>query len=151
MKKTATKEKTMDMKMVPRGYQFCFQGECPKKETCLRWIAGQQIEPKVTWGPAVYPTARKENRCCFYQKAEMKIMAWGFNGLFENVLRRHEVKLRSEMLKYLGGNGTYYRYKNGKKLLSPEQQEKIMKTFKKYGYDDVHFDHFVEVYDFEHP
>lgn len=148
--KTATEERTVDMRMVPRGYQYCFQEKCPMRKSCLRWIAGQHVDPAVTWGPAVYPTARKEKECSFYQKAEMQVMAWGFNNLFMNVLKRHDSTLRRTISEYLGGNGTYYRYRNGKKLLSPEQQRWILKLFKKYGYTDVHFDHFVEVYDFEH-
>jgi hypothetical protein len=49
---------------------------------------------------------------------------------------------------YLGGNGTYYRYDHGERLLTPEQQDWIINLFKQYGYtDNLEFDGDKEVYD----
>ena len=101
--KTATEERTVDMRMVPRGYQYCFQEKCPMRKSCLRWIAGQHVDPAVTWGPAVYPTARKEKECSFYQKAEMQVMAWGLNYRIVD-FTQFLLQINSILLKQLNKN-----------------------------------------------
>ena len=50
---------------------------------------------------------------------------------------------------YLGGNTTYYRYHNGERLLTPEQQEWIINLFRRHGYtDELRFDEYRDLYDF---
>ena len=78
-------------------------------------------------------------------------MAWGFNKLFAEVKSKDEASLRLEMKTYLGGNGTYSRYKLGRRLLTPQQQEYIINLFRARGYSDgLEFDHYVDTYDFDH-
>jgi hypothetical protein len=45
--------------------------------------------------------------------------------------------MRAKIAEYLGGGGRYYRYRNGTKLLMPEQQQWIRNLFKRYGYLQV--------------
>ena len=57
--------------------------------------------------------------------------------------------MRHRISGYLGGNGTYYLYRNGKKWLSPKQQEDIRRIFRESGYtDEVVFGKTKEDYDF---
>ena len=49
---------------------------------------------------------------------------------------------------YLGSRGTYYRYQSGERLLTPEQQQKILQLFTAKGYNGLSFEHYVETYDF---
>jgi hypothetical protein len=59
------------------------------------------------------------------------------------------VEMRRRITNYLGGNGTYYLYRNGKKWLSPQQQEDIRNIFRNAGYtDEVVFEKTKETYDF---
>ena len=59
------------------------------------------------------------------------------------------VEMRHRITNYLGGNGTYYLYRNGKKWLSPQQQEDIRRIFSNAGYtDEVVFGQTKEEYDF---
>ena len=54
------------------------------------------------------------------------------------------------MARYLGSGGTFYRYRNGERLLMPEQQEWIKNMFTRYGYtDEIEFDGYKEVYRFD--
>jgi hypothetical protein len=63
------------------------------------------------------------------------------NNMF--VARRHR------LMAYLGGNGNYYLYHNGKRWLSPEQQDNIRRIFLEAGYQgDVRFDQFKDDYFF---
>ena len=75
--------------------------------------------------------------------------AWGFDTLFVDVKQRDASPLRSAIKDYLGGNGTYYRYHNGERLLTPEQQDHILGLFRQRGYtDNLRFDGYRDVYDF---
>ena len=99
----------------------------------------------------VLPTVLSLSHCPYYRKAEQKRMAWGFDKLFAEVKSKDEYSLRSEMKSYLGGNGTYSRYKLGRRMLTPEQQERIIEMFQKRGYGEgLEFDHYVMVFDFDH-
>lgn len=144
--------KELDYNEVPAGWQICFNGECPQREDCLRWVAARKLPLTVKWGPAVYPTALEEDgQCSFFYRAEPRQMAWGFSKLFYNVLNRHAVSLRKNLKDYLNGHANYYRYNRGDKLLSPEQQTHILDMFRKLGYEkDLAFDGYVTAYDFSH-
>ena len=141
-----------DFRNVTSGFQLCFLADCPKHGECLRYMAGEHLPPKSKWGPAIYPTIeRDENGCRFFKTSQPKHMAWGFDTLFRDVLTRNAADLRAAIKEYLGGNGTYYRYKNGDRLLTPEQQKWIIDLFKKAGYSkNLEFDHYADVYDFDH-
>lgn len=141
-----------EFKDVPAGYQICFNAECPMREACLRWKAGQKVTAEKKWGPAIYPTALEaDGTCQYFHKMEPKRMAWGFDQLFYNVLARDDKSLRTDLKKYLGGKTPYYRYHRGDKLLTPEQQAWIIRRFESAGYTkDLEFDGYVTTYDFHH-
>ncbi len=142
---------TFDFRNVPRTYQLCFLEDCPRKEVCLRHMAGQFLPEDRNFGQAIYPNMKRgEKGCRLFATGETKVMAYGFKRLFANVLSRHEHGLRTAMKQYLGGHGSYYRYHNGEKLLGPEQQEWIIQLFRRTGYNEgLEFDHYVQLYDFE--
>ena len=55
------------------------------------------------------------------------------------------------MTDYLGSKGTYYRYKDGERLINPELQQWIQDLFRRYGVEEqVLFDEYFETYDFTH-
>lgn len=141
-----------DFRNVPAGYQLCFNSECPKKDECLRYLAGQHLSDNNDWGPAIYPNIKiGEKGCRFYRTEQPKRMAWGFDKLFEEVKRKHSSILHNALHVYLNSKSNYYRYHHGELLLSPKQQEWIIKLFKKYGYtENLEFDHYVYAYDFFH-
>ena len=145
-------ELKFDFRNVPKGWQLCFLSECPKKEECLRHLAASHLPESRDWGPAIYPTMKiEENGCRFFTMGKPTNMAWGFNTLFSDVKSRHERQLRDSMKQYLGGHSNYYRYNNGERLLTAEQQEWIIRLFQRYGYTEgLTFDHFTLVYDFDH-
>ena len=50
---------------------------------------------------------------------------------------------------FSGGNGPYYRVHHGENMLSPEQQDAIMKIIGKFGSTEgIRFDHYVMAWDF---
>ena len=59
------------------------------------------------------------------------------------------VALRHKIGELLGSGGTYYLYRNGKRWLTPAQQDAIRQIFRSYGYDDeLTFAKYKEDYDF---
>ena len=141
----------IDLRQVPAGYVYCFNDGCAKHEECLRWIVAQQIDQKMTMAQTVLPTVLGRSRCPHYRKAELKRMAWGFDKLFAEVKSKDEAVLRETIKAYLGGNGTYSRYKLGRRLLTPAQQDHIIGLFRARGYsEELEFDHYTTAYDFDH-
>ena len=121
-----TKDQTIkaDYRNVPKGYQLCFMETCPKKDECLRFLAGRELPEERDWGPAVYPNMKMtEKGCRLFATGQPTKMAWGFAKLFEEVKSKHEKGLRTAMRQYLNGTSNYYRYNNGERMLNEEQQE----------------------------
>ena len=146
-----TTDIVIDQRQVPAGYVYCFNDACAKHEECLRWKVAQQIDQKMTMAQTVLPTVLSRSRCPHYRKAELKRMAWGFNKIFAEVKSKDEALLRDLIKQYLGGNGTYSRYKLGRRLLTPEQQEHIIGLFRDRGYSEgLEFDHYATTCDLDH-
>ncbi len=138
-----------DFRSVPNDWTLCFNPNCPMKKTCMRYFVGEQAPTSLTRGSAVYPNALKGDACEHYFEKRVIRVAWGFHTLFSEVKRKDDVFLRNEIKTFLGGHGTYYRYMNGQRTLTPEQQQWILDLFRDYGYTaNLVFDHYANVYDF---
>lgn len=142
---------TFDINTVSPAFQMCFLDDCPRCTDCLHFLAARKLPASREWGPAIFPTIKRtEQGCRFFKTAAIKHMAWGFESIFSEVKSKHETGLRAAVKAYLGGHGTYYRYHNGQRMLSPEQQEWIINLFRQAGYqNDLRFDHYADVYDFD--
>ena len=77
--------------------------------------------------------------------------AWGFSGLYKNVDHRDKTAARQSVSSYFGrGNGQYYRAHHGEILLSPKQQEDILRIVSQFGpLDGIKFDRYTTDWDFE--
>lgn len=147
-----TKQTNQDFRNVPKGYQLCFNNNCPQKDNCLRFMVGSNIpEHRGDWGPTIYPNVKiNENGCRYYATGQIQRMAWGFNTLFEEVKSKHKQGLRMAIYQYLNGRSNFYRYQHGERLLNKEQQEWIIQLFQRSGYNEnLKFDHYTDVFDFE--
>lgn len=127
---------------------LCFNDGCQRKEECMRYRVGQQVPENVTSGKAVYPNALRDGDCEHFYQLRVVKAARGFGNIFADVTQKHSAEMRMQIERYLGGHGTYYRYKRGERLLMPEQQEWICSLFEKYGYGrNVQFNDYLQVYD----
>ncbi len=77
-------------------------------------------------------------------------MARGMNRIYEGVSdSRVRSKLRQALIVRLGSNGSYYRYKDGERLIGPELQQWIADLFQSNGVDaQPQYDEIFEAYDF---
>ena len=142
-------QKKYDPSQIPPGWQYCFNAQCPMHDHCLRFQSAFEIPENNESGLAVHPTAVKNGKCQFYRKDEKVTLATGFVVENNPQMNSMFVAMRRKITSYLGGNGTYYLYRNGKKWLSPQQQQDIRTIFRMAGYaDEVVFGKAKEDYDF---
>ena len=144
-------EKKLTYKDVPMGYPLCFNHECTKKGHCMHYQARLLLPEGLHHGPAIYPTAWLDGECkCFREKRFVK-KAWGFTRLYHNVPYKDKAEARLCVRHYFSrGCGPYYRYHHGENLLSPEQQDEIMKIIAQFGSTEgIRFDHYIEDWDFD--
>lgn len=124
-----------DFTQIPPSWRYCFHAGCPMRGECLRYQTALQLPDDYQWGQAVFPPALKDGQCRFFRKDEPVTLATGF--VTGNVRQdRMFVALRPELMAYLGGNGSYYLYRNGRRWLSPDQQQLIRELFLSHGYQE---------------
>jgi hypothetical protein len=150
LKNKNMEEKKLTYQDVPTEYPLCFNEECTKKACCMHYQAWTLSPEKPYHGPAVYPAAWQDGECKSFCEKRRIQKAWGFSTLYDNVPQRDVTMARRRVSSYFsGGNGPYYRYHHGEKLLSPRQQQDILNILARYGSTDgLHFDHYVEDWDF---
>lgn len=130
---------------VPSGYAHCFAGKdsCPKADSCLRAIAAQLLtaskEPQpqnVLTVNAMYvaqlptPTA-----CPLYRSNEPLRYAKGMTHLFDELPLKQAVIVRPRVMNCFTCESYFYQSRKGERLISPEEQQKIAKVFRKVGAD----------------
>lgn len=140
-----------DFNNVPDWWPVCQNADCPQSADCLRFVACQNMPTTVTVWPCVMPGSLRADVCPFFVKNEKVRLARGFKKMFARVDSRDDLfTIRRKLTDYLGSKGTYYRYKDGDKILSPEQQQWILQLFGQYGYTEgLEFDEYIDGYDFK--
>ena len=62
-------------------------------------------------------------------------------------LNRHSIRIA--LTDYFGSKGSYYRYKDGERLLNPAQQQWILNLLARHQMTDgIQFDEYIDTYDF---
>ena len=141
--------KKYDSSQIAPSWLYCFNAQCPMHDHCLRFQSALEMPADQENGWAVYPNAIKNGQCRFYRKDKKVTLATGFVVKDNPRATNMFIEMRHKITDYLGGNGTYYLYRNGKKWLSPQQQEDIRRIFSNAGYtDEVVFGQTKEEYDF---
>ena len=130
----------------PSNWTYCFHAQCPQTNKCLRFQSGLQLSNEVYQGYSVFPSVLSLPAWPYFKPIQTYRAAWGFQGLFQQVKEKDAPRLRARLKAYLGGNGTYYQYVHGQKLLNLRQQEWTLALFRQYGYTEIsQFDHYKEV------
>ena len=143
-------EKVLNYKDIPMGYPLCFNSECTKKDSCMHYQARLLLPEGRHYGPAIYPTAWQDGNCNYFREKRLVRKAWGFTKLYDNVPQRQKAEARQSVHAFFGrGNGPYYRAHHGELMLSPKEQEEIIKILSKFGSTEgIKFDHYVTDWDF---
>jgi hypothetical protein len=135
---------------IPDWWALCPNRDCEMAATCLRHQVCMQVPQKYKLWTCVLPNAIEDGKCRFYQKAEKVTMAQGIAAVYKNVQSREARSLiRYALTAHLGSKGTYYRYKNGERLINPQMQQEIIDIVHRYAPGvEVSFDKTFEDYDF---
>ena len=117
----------------------------------MQYVSNERITLDTKKWMCLMPNVLKNGKCKYFRKTELVIMAKGFQKLFSQMESRDlRHAFRTQLTDYLGSKGTYYRYKDGERLLNSEQQEWIVRLLRKHGYEkDVLFDKYVETYNYK--
>lgn len=140
-----------DFSSVPSWYVLCHNNQCPLKNDCLRFLAGEHAPESMEIATCVMPKTLKAGTCRWYDKKSVVVYAAGFNHLYDRVMKKDYTAMRKAITRYLHGAKQYYEYKRGDRPLSPEQQQWIKDYVKSQGYDwEVEFDSYYEGYVYHH-
>ena len=139
-------DKDFDNSKIPYNWAMCYLSECSRKDECLRYQVC--LSAQCTKNQCVLPTALRKGECQYFHPIRKVRVAIGFRNIFSEVKERDHSAIRRKIANYLGRGGTYYRYRNGERELSPKPQEWIRQLFRHYGYtDEVVFDRYETIYD----
>ena len=136
----------VDFSQVPCYYAMCLNDACPKSDNCLRRLAALSAPLTHEYWNIVNPnrTAEGGEACAYFRSAAKVRYARGFIGMLDAL--PHKMRLTAiHRLNALFNNRTYYRVRKGERLLSPEEQEKLLRVVHQCGATGtLRFDAYVE-------
>jgi hypothetical protein len=144
------KMKEIDYRIIPEGWAMCQKSECQKAGECLRFQACLALPATIKFWKCLLPQVVKGDECRFFVKMEPVRMARGLNRLYKEVRDAHvRHELRMTLTEHFGSKGSYYRYKNGERWLSPQHQQTVLEIVRRCGCEsEVVFDEYADTYDF---
>ncbi len=139
----------IDSSQMPYNYEMCLNEKCPKAETCLRQIATRSVPEYIPFWKIVSPTylAKQEGDCPYYRASTKVRFAKGCLQLLEGLPHKQMREVIAKLISSFSER-TYYRIRNGERLLSPAEQGRVMNILKRCGVSMPQvFDAYVEGYD----
>ncbi|WP_455967331.1 DUF6078 family protein [Bacteroides fluxus] len=128
---------------VPNGYDYCFAGKdkCPKAATCLRAIAAQLLSESEDEQPetvrAVNPFYVERlpdySSCGRYRSSEPLRYAKGMSRLFDEIPLKQVSIVRLRVMGCFSCERYYYHCRKGERLITPEEQQRIVGVFNRAG------------------
>ena len=125
--------KELNYSLAPADWALCFQHDCPMGESCLRHAVGLLAPASLTRHATVLPGARQEGHCCLFASKEPVRMARGMRHLLRGLPPEKLMVLRHALYDIFGSQPQYYRYRNGRFAIKPEQQERVAQLFRAHG------------------
>jgi len=139
--------KELEYKDLPASWAYCFNEQCSKKDSCMKYLTTTLIPADVNIGRVVLPKYYDEPECEYYHEKARVRVASGFEKLYCEVKKKEVAVIRQELYDILDSRTSYYRYSSGEKFLTPEQQEQVLAVFRNHGYtENLEFDKYKEVW-----
>lgn len=142
-------EEELDFSNVPLQYALCLNRQCPKATTCLRQLAEKSAPNTVEYWSIISPkhlSTIKDN-CPYYRSATKVRFAKGFIGILENLPHKQMQTVISRLMSHFSER-TYYRIRKGERVLSPSEQQEVLRIIKRCGATmPLEFDAYYEDYD----
>lgn len=134
---------------VPTHYTHCFYHQCPQAESCLRHLAGVHCPDTREEVWAVNPQYAEANagHCAQYRTTQPIRVAWGIQGLLDNVPHKQAVPLRKSLIQFFGKT-LFYRFQRKEYGISAQDQKRILQLFRQHGVtQEPNYEYYTEEYD----
>ena len=134
--------------LAPHDWAICFQDDCPMKDTCLRRAVARLAPPTLTCHITVLPTARQGDHCPHFATAEPVKIARGMTRLLPRAPQGELSDLREALYALFGSVSHFYRYREGRYPITPQQQRRVEELFRSHGiekapvYDQVNSEYY---------
>ena len=118
------------------NYSLCFIESCTLKEQCLHWLVGQYADTmpfvQISMNPR-NPQIGGENCAKFRQNVRV-VKKKGMTHFYYDMPARIEHAIRQELI-FNFGRTQYFEMRNGKRLITPEDQEVIADICRLHGWN----------------
>lgn len=143
-------EDKFNFKQVPQDWAICYVPQCPRKDECLRYQMCLRAPQGRVYHKCILPTVLSQGECQHFRPIDKIRVALGFRNIFNEVKAKDITRMRAELADFLGSQPTYYRYRDGRRSLTPLQQQWIRDMFRRYGYtEEIVFDDSKDIYSFD--
>ena len=133
-----------------RHYLLCYNATCPRKDHCLHWLVGQWASDDTLYATVVNPY-RKDvvaGTCTDYCSNAKVKMARGMLNFYENIPEGKAKAIRSDLIATFNKT-LYFKWRNGEKPITPEQQTQIASICRANGWTEPPvYDAYYEEYQF---
>lgn len=138
---------TLNYKEVPFHFVHCFQAECPKASSCLRYQAANHLPTDKRTVEVLNPRfVTNPAECKDYLSDTPVLYAYGMSKLFDELPYAKAKDIKDDIITRIGKT-QFYRMKNETIGISPSHQRTIQKVFQKYGIEATPvFDRYVSAY-----
>jgi hypothetical protein len=142
----------IDFNKIPSWWPLCPNAGCPQAADCLRHQALLQAPASVTHWPCLMPSAYNGTPCDYFIQARTVRLARGFADLMRGIRSRDtRHNTRMALTAYFGSRGSYYRYRDGERPLSPQQEQEVTAILRRNGItDEEPFDEYFDTFDYTH-
>ena len=120
-----------------RHYLLCYNATCPRKDHCLHWLVGQWASDDTLYATVVNPY-RKDvvaGTCTDYCSNAKVKMARGMLNFYENIPEGKAKAIRSDLIATFNKT-LYFKWRNGEKPITPEQQAQIASICRANGWTE---------------
>ena len=129
-------------------YLPCFIKDCPKHQTCLHWLTGEQTQNQSLVITSVNPmNPNVKAGCCeLYRENKTASYARGIMHLLDMIPYTQARSIKRRLIQTFTRK-RYYEFRNGTRLISPTEQEQIARICQDEGWTgDIRYDGWEEDY-----
>lgn len=119
--------------IAPDDWAICFQHDCPRADRCLRHAVALLAPADLTHHDTVLPAAREGSDCRMFATSEPQRIARGMRSTLPRTYSGKTTAIRKDLYEVFGSTAMYYRYRDGRYDITPEQQSRIEAVFRKHG------------------
>lgn len=131
---------------LPTNYLTCEHTDCPQASTCLHQLAYTELMQTEDTLHLINPNkCTKDGECRFYRSNTPVMYARGFTNFQKRMFPDQYQTFMSILMGKFGRN-PYFERRRGETVLSPTEQETVLKALRKAGVtEELKFDKYEEM------